>query len=589
MPTVDREQTRARLSRAVEEARSAGDTEALGAAALALAATHRFGTHPGRLPAYLYEAYVAADGPRRIGLAAALARIWAYGGEADRGLPFATEAVAAADEVDDPVLVADALDALLTVRWGPDDLDVRVSTTARLEDTVALVPDPQARLTAYLWRLTTALETLDLVATRRMLRALEDLAVETGSDRVRLFVESRLGMAAALRGDADEVEARLRATRAAAEASGEADGYALERVLSSALARLRGDTATLALEAAIYDEFGTTEAVPSILAEGALLWLEVGEPARARSALTRLGPLSSVPRDLDWLLTVSSMTMAAARMGDRDLTEEGLDLLIPYAGRGIVNAGAVAFAGTVDEVLHFATRSLGRPGADTWRASAEAGYARLGATWWEQRLGGPSVPAEPAVPAPPTTVYLHPAPDGLWTVGVEGRTTRLRDQRGLHHVRALLRRPGVEVAAVALVGAHDAPHEGRDDLVDAQALRAFRDRLDALDVELDEARGWDDAGRVTVLTEERDALLDHVRTVTGLGGASRRTTSTGERARISVRKAIVATLDRLETADPWLGRLLRDRVSTGSACVYKADPDRPVTWVLDGGEPPSTA
>ena len=113
--------------------------------------------------------------------------------------------------------------------------------------------------------------------------------------------------------------------------------------------------------------------------------------------------------------------------------------------------------------------------------------------------------------------------------------------------------------------------------------------LDALDVELDEARGWDDAGRVTVLTEERDALLDHVRTVTGLGGASRRTTSTGERARISVRKAIVATLDRLETADPWLGRLLRDRVSTGSACVYKADPDRPVTWVLDGGEPPSTA
>ena len=62
---------------------------------------------------------------------------------------------------------------------------------------------------------------------------------------------------------------------------GRPSGYALERVLSSALARLRGDTATLALEAAIYDEFGTTEAVPSILAEGALLWLEVGEPARA--------------------------------------------------------------------------------------------------------------------------------------------------------------------------------------------------------------------------------------------------------------------------------------------------------------------
>ena len=243
MPTVDREQARARLSRAVEEARSAGDTEALGAAALALAATHRFGTHPGRLPAYLYEAYVAADGPRRIGLAAALARIWAYGAEANRGLPFATEAVAAADEVDDPVLVADALDALLTVRWGPDDSRrPRVYAPRGSRTRSPSCPTPQARLTAYLWRLTTALETLDLVAaTRRMLRALEDLAVETGSDRVRLFVESRLGMAAALRGDADEVEARLRATRAAAEASGRPTGMPSS---GSCRQRSRGSGAT---------------------------------------------------------------------------------------------------------------------------------------------------------------------------------------------------------------------------------------------------------------------------------------------------------------------------------------------------------
>src|SRR5262249_50696027 len=160
--------------------------------------------------------------------------------------------------------------------------------------------------------------------------------------------ESRYAMAAALRGDVDELAMRLESTRVAAAESGEVDGYALERVQSVALARLRGDRASLALEAAAHDEFGTKQAVSSALAAAVLMWIDVGDLERGRAALHRLGSIASVPRDLDWILNVTLMTSTAARLGERELVEAGHDLLTPYAGRGVVNGGAVAFAGSVD-------------------------------------------------------------------------------------------------------------------------------------------------------------------------------------------------------------------------------------------------
>jgi hypothetical protein len=39
---------------------------------------------------------------------------------------------------------------------------------------------------------------------------------------------------------------------------------------------------------------------------------------------------------------------------------------------------------------------------------------------------------------------------------------------------------------------------------------------------------------------------------------------------------------RIAAVDPPSGRLLRDTVSTGTACRYDPDPGRPTTWVLTG-------
>jgi hypothetical protein len=121
-------------------------------------------------------------------------------------------------------------------------------------------------------------------------------------------------------------------------------------------------------------------------------------------------------------------------------------------------------------------------------------------------------------------------------------------------------------------------------LLDRQALAAYRRRLAELDEDLAEADAWGDPLRGERLTAEREALLAQVAQATGLGGRIRGTTGTRERARVAVRKAIVAAIIRIGETDSTLGRLLRDTVITGGSCRYDPDPVRPVRWVLDGGD-----
>ncbi|MEU3505376.1 hypothetical protein ABZ726_33265 [Streptomyces hundungensis] len=151
--------------------------------------------------------------------------------------------------------------------------------------------------------------------------------------------------------------------------------------------------------------------------------------------------------------------------------------------------------------------------------------------------------------------------------------------------------PGVESSALALSAA--APgHAGTvvadsetGEVIDRQALAAYRQRLREIDAELDTAGSWNDQAGLDRLRLEREALLAEVRAATGLGGRRRRISSTEERARVAVRKTIAAAPDRIQQHDSALARLLRDTVHTGASCHYDPDPARPVTWLLD---PPST-
>jgi hypothetical protein len=577
--------TRAAYVRAYDAARAAGDVEAMTEAAVGLATGQSFGTVPGRVPAFLHEAYTLASGDQRARVAIALARAWVYGGDPGRAVGFAAEAVATADARGDAALLADALDAQLLVHWGPDDLAERLRITRRLEDTVVHLTDVEARMSAHLWRLTTAVECLDLAGTQRQLRALEALAEESGSPRVRFFAAARRGMVALLTGDLGAAARARDGAVAAGTEAGEADTLAIDRTLSSGIARQAGDREALAREAELYERFGTGEGVVSIAAEGAVLWLAAGRADRASALLHQLAgtDLGTVPRDVDWLLTVTALTEVAAATDARDLVAAAESLLEPHAGRGVVNAGAAAFTGVVDDYLYRAALTLGRTGAaDEHRSAAEAAYRRMGAAWWVRRVS-----AGGRVARVPELLHLHPAGAGVWVVGPHGGTRVLPETKGLRYLRELLAHAGRDVTALDLSDAaagHPGVHVGGGDLgraLDGPALAAYRHRLTDLDEELDEARAWADPARINRLDEERNALIAELARATGLGGRPRRAGDARERARVAVRKAIAAAIGRIEDVDPAVARLLRDTVSTGGLCRYDPDPARPVHWVLD--------
>ena len=569
--------------KAFDAARDAGDVDAMAAAALRLADGHVFGTVPGRIPAFLHEAYQASTGRRRVQLAVAIARTWAYGGSPERATEFATEALAGAEQLDDPVLLAQALDAQLLVRWGPDQLDDRLAITDRLEETVAHIADPEARMTAHLWRLTVALECLDVPTMRRQLRALDQLADDVGTPRHRFFAASRRAMYALLVGDIDLARRAHHETVEAGNAAGEPDTFPLDQTLTAEIARQAGDIDTITRQAAVYEAFGEQEAVASVAAEGSRLWALAGDVERASRQLHELAgaDFSRIPRDVDWLLTVTSLTETASMVGARELLTHAAQLLTPYAGRGVANAGAVGFAGVVDHYVAMALTALHDDSAEKWWGQAAAAYRRVGAQWWLRRCQDVAPTTDRGV------TYLRAVPSGLWEIGRAGQVNTVRDMKGLHYLQLLLQRPNLELPALALsdaVSGH--PGERNSDttlgpVIDRAAATSYRRRLAEIDSELDEARSWADDGRAAALATERESLLDELRGAAGLGGRLRETGGSAERARVAVRKAVAAAIARIDELDPSLSRLLRDTVTTGSTCRYAPDPDRPVEWVLD--------
>jgi hypothetical protein len=168
---------------------------------------------------------------------------------------------------------------------------------------------------------------------------------------------------------------------------------------------------------------------------------------------------------------------------------------------------------------------------------------------------------------------------------MQGTTFALSDLRGLHYLRYLIERPGVDIDALALSDAASG-HPGTrltqadlGDVLDPTALAAYRKRLVELDAALDEADVRGDAMGAEQLATERDALLHELRSATGLSGRARRVGASTERARVAVRKAIAAALRQIGEQDPSVARLLHDHIRTGATCRYDPNPDHPVTWI----------
>ncbi len=193
-----------------------------------------------------------------------------------------------------------------------------------------------------------------------------------------------------------------------------------------------------------------------------------------------------------------------------------------------------------------------------------------------------------------------------WTVAFDGREMRVRDSKGMGYLAELLSHPEQEIEALALAGGRSTERASAaevadagltvstgsdlESLLDEQAKRAYRERLEGLREEIDEADAFHDPERAANARAEYAAIAKELAGATGLGGRDRRAGTSGERARLNVTRAIRSAIARVSEHDKALGEHLSSCVHTGRMCVYRPDRRSPVAWTVSrrpvaGGAP----
>jgi hypothetical protein len=189
-------------------------------------------------------------------------------------------------------------------------------------------------------------------------------------------------------------------------------------------------------------------------------------------------------------------------------------------------------------------------------------------------LGGAMMPA-----SAPVVETCRMARDGdLWVLTYRAGPIRLRDLKGLHDLARLFVRPHTEIHCLELAGAASVQSDAGPAL-DERARREYQARIIELQGEIDDARAANDPGRAEKAELELDQYVQQLSEAFGLGGRSRATGSTSERARSAVTYRIRAAVKKIAEVDPELGRHLDNAVRTGTWCSYRPEAD--VQWRVD--------
>lgn len=167
--------------------------------------------------------------------------------------------------------------------------------------------------------------------------------------------------------------------------------------------------------------------------------------------------------------------------------------------------------------------------------------------------------------------------DSIWSIAYGGTGARLIELKGFHDIARLLAQPGEPLHCLELSGAArtaDAP----DDVLDSQARRAYRQRIEELQQELEQAENNNDPGRAESAQQELDAVVEELSRATGFAGRSRKLGNPAERARSAVTWRIRSAIKKIQAAHPRLGQHFSNSIRTGNFCVYM--PETQTLWEL---------
>jgi hypothetical protein len=572
------------------------------------------------------------DAPLRARVLARLAQAQYYLVADDVRDALSREAIEIARTSGDDAALADALTAR-RVLWGPDDLPGRAALAEELVAVARRMGDLDLEVRARSWRVVDLVEAGDLGSARSEIHRHAALAGRLRQpSHVRDGVLGR-AMEALLDGRLDDAEALAEEALATGERiqdPGAGAIYGVQKVMilvEQAVPERLGEAVTLAREG--------SEAHPDIPAWRALLAFAEARAGRledARADLERAAGdgFTDVPRDTVFLVTLTHCADAAAITGHREIAASLRRLLDPYGDRWVVIDRGLACKGSTQRLLGLLDGVLGDLDSSVERLDrALARHLRVGARALAarnrrelasallarrttgdaeraasllaeaetdaRRLGMPGLLAEIAVartgsagvapsPAAPDGVNVFRREGEFWTLSFAGRTVRVRDSKGLRDLAALLAHPGREAHALELMGAAGNPASdtsgGDMELLDPQARRAYRARLEELRQEVDAAEADNDLERVARARAETEFLTAELSAALGLGGQPRRQPDVPERARKAVTWRIRAGIGRIEREHAELGRHLRHAIRTGTFCSYA--PEHPLAWRVEG-------
>jgi hypothetical protein len=635
-PTYRRAAAAARA--ALGTSRAGEAARLLARAALAVGRSSETGTVDEELLGLVQDALAALGDSDPVSRARLLARYaialyfspGAVGGEA-----LSREALALAQETGDAPTVVRCLVALHCALWRPDHLDERERVATQLVQLAEQAREHEMAIEGRLWLLVDQLERGDGQAVAREMDAVARAASASRHPLYRWHAELHRAMRALADGRVDEAE-RL---SSAALHFGERAGLQNPRQAFGAqtfwIRREQGRLAELEEHLrGLAERFQ----LPIWRCGLALLQAETGRVDEARRAL---GPLvendfAALRIDGNWLPGMATLAQACTEVGDRVSGRRIYDRLLPYADRVVVIAQAHVCLGPVayflgrlaalderwdEAVAHFEAAIRIGTGID---AALLVAYARCGLASALQahapdspstmaaiaaaaqaaqplglaRLSAQIPPRAPSdVSAPPSASMSAPTAaraavfrnDGdYWTIAFDGTESRLKHSRGLLHLAELLRHPDREVHALDLATRfRGEPGTGTEaaggdagTVLDDTAKAAYRERLDELRAEIEEATTRNDLGGAERAREEMEVLTQELSAAVGLGRRDRRTHSNAERSRIAVTKAVSLALRAIAETNPALRRYLAGTIKTGQFCSYTPDPRFPVAWTL---------
>jgi len=268
--------------------------------------------------------------------------------------------VSAARELDDPLVLAEALSLYHHSMLGPAHRELRAAIAEEMVAVTARANDHAASLMALLW-LTTDQFLAGSSQAERSLRELHERA-EALSGRHAAYIARVMDVMVLQR------EGRLAEAEQAAEVAfvvgmevGDADALGYYGGQLVALRWIQGRSAE------VLDLATQTEASPTITplnqaftASFAALAATCGELDRARAALGRLkGRLHSIHQSSAWLVTLFSTVEAAYLLGEVEIATEAAALMAPYADLPVLGSLAVSCVGSVRRSLGLAAVTAG--------------------------------------------------------------------------------------------------------------------------------------------------------------------------------------------------------------------------------------